>query len=83
MKYPLSQTPIQMNFPHFFKAKCELGLIVTQIAVDLFEAKERGSTCDPSESVTGYLEALESWSSSLPMSLKPSQIVFPFHLKLQ
>ncbi|KAH0531151.1 hypothetical protein TsFJ059_000019 [Trichoderma semiorbis] len=82
VKYPLSQTPIQMNFPHFFKAKCELGLIVTQIAVDLFEAKERGSTRDPSESVTGYLEALESWSLSLPMSLKPSQIVFPFHLQL-
>ncbi|KAL6808365.1 nitrate assimilation regulatory protein nirA [Trichoderma camerunense] len=82
VKYPLSQTPIQMNFPHFFKAKCELGLIVTQIAVDLFEAGERGSTRDPRESVAGHLEALESWSSSLPMSLKPSEIVFPFHLKL-
>ncbi|KAJ4865698.1 fungal zn(2)-Cys(6) binuclear cluster domain-containing protein [Trichoderma breve] len=82
VKYPLNQTPIQMNFPHFFKAKCELGVIVTQIAVDLFDAEERDGTRDPRESVAGYLEALESWSSSLPISLNPTEIVFPFHLKL-
>lgn len=85
IQYPLNESRQRMDFGHLFKAKIEIMLIIQRISAVVID-KGNGAeamTRPPYELISGFVNELISWYSSLPSCLSPTKIVFPSQLKLQ
>lgn len=83
IQYPLSHSLCPTRYGNLFRAKMELGAIVNALAARLFETRDNDHAQPLSELPASYSTKLHSWYSALPPCLMPTEIVFPFQLKLQ
>lgn len=82
IQYPFHDTLYSLNHPVFFKAKCDLSIILNQLTFSIFNEAGRSKPLPPKE-LKDFLERLGTWHFFLPQSLAPENIIFPFELNLQ
>ncbi|KAF2686289.1 hypothetical protein K458DRAFT_476818 [Lentithecium fluviatile CBS 122367] len=79
IKYPLDDTPYRVNYGDFFKAKCELTMIINHLVGFLFNKEGIKDPRTPER----LIKQLPTWYAALPVSMQPRNIVFPSQLKAQ
>lgn len=82
VRYPADETLYPMKHPCFFKAKCELSLIMNSLCVDLFSDTSQTSSMS-AEKLNTHLKSLGNWHFFLTPQLSPAEIIFPHQLNVQ
>ncbi|KAH8657914.1 putative C6 transcription factor [Xylariales sp. PMI_506] len=77
LKYPLADSLSPIYFGHFFKARCQLGVLMNEISCTVFDVTE--ITLDQADV---FYTRLRYWYESLPSCVKPKFIVHPAHFQL-
>ena len=81
---PNTAAPSPMNWPHTFRAMCQLRVIMNQVARETFrDHHPQGVAGLPRQRALEIQSRLREWYEGLPGPLQPKMAVFPSHLRLQ
>jgi hypothetical protein len=81
---PNTAAPSPMNWPHTFRAMCQLRVIMNQVAHEAFrDHHPQGVAGLPRQRALEIQSRLREWYEGLPGPLQPKMAVFPSHLRLQ
>lgn len=81
---PSNAAPVPMNWPHTFRAMCQLRVIMNQVAHEAFrDHHPQTVTGLPRHRALEIQSRLREWYEGLPGPLQPKVAVFPSHLRLQ
>jgi hypothetical protein len=79
LKYPQDHILSPSYFPHVFKAKCQLRLIMNRVCQEVF-SEGSSMTLEQANELGSQLRV---WYVSLPEPLLAQKVVLPGHLQLQ
>jgi len=82
LQYPVSPVIVPANHGHTINSVSKLRLILHHIARRAFRDKEPNEWMSWGEAMT-LKSMLDNWFQNLPEPIKPRNVVFPWHLKIQ
>ncbi|KAK2689412.1 hypothetical protein QWA68_011946 [Fusarium oxysporum] len=81
LRYPSAKGPVSVNYANTFRTLSEFRVIINDVAAVFFSGfKNTPDTIV--DRIKGFCIRLDSWYRSLSPGLKPTEILFPWQLKL-
>ncbi|KAI3578916.1 hypothetical protein IWW34DRAFT_805551 [Fusarium oxysporum f. sp. albedinis] len=81
LRYPSAKGPVSVNYANTFRTLSEFRVIINDVAAVFFSGfKNTPDTIV--DRIKGFCIRLDSWYRNLSPGLKPTEILFPWQLKL-
>ncbi|TVY67814.1 Nitrogen assimilation transcription factor nirA [Fusarium oxysporum f. sp. cubense] len=81
LRYPSAKGPVSVNYANTFRTLSEFRVIINDVAAVFFSGfKNTPDTIV--DRIQGFCIRLDSWYRNLSPGLKPTEILFPWQLKL-